>query len=451
MQKVATAALLDAHAETTAEREKRVMRKISVRILPFIMVLFVCSYLDRINIGFAAIAMNSDLKLTAAMFGFANSIFYLGYILCEVPSNIIMQRVGARIWIARIMVTWGLLSAATLFAKGPISLYLIRFLVGVAEGGFLPGILLFITYYFPSAYRARANTLFLLGMPITFALGSIVSSYILSVGRMYGLAAWQWLFVLEGIPSVILGIIAFLYFRDRPGLCQWLTWDEKALIADMFARDHASQAVHNGGGNKVRAVFAELKSPLVLRFAFCYLCLVVSLNTLSTWSPLIIRGLFVSQAVQQIGFVTALPSVCAVIAMLFWGFHSDRTRERKWHIVCPMLLGAIGWLVAALVHVPVAELLGIVLASVGGFATFGVFWTVPANTLSENARPAGLALIATVGLVGSMVSPTIVGVLRDWTHDYAIGLIFAAVMLVLGGVAMLAGRSERDMRVTRQG
>jgi MFS transporter, ACS family, 4-hydroxyphenylacetate permease len=215
MQKVATDALLDAHVETLAEREKRVMRKVSVRILPFVMVLFVCSYLDRINLGFAALSMNSDLKLTAAMFGFANSIFYIGYVLCEVPSNIIMQRVGARVWIARIMITWGLLSATTLFATGPTSLYVIRFFVGVAEAGFVPGILLFITYYFPSAYRARANTLFLLGMPITSAIGSVVSSYILSLGHLCGLAAWQWLFILEGLPSVILGIVAFFYFRDR--------------------------------------------------------------------------------------------------------------------------------------------------------------------------------------------------------------------------------------------
>ena len=440
MQKVATHALLDTHVETLEEREKRVMRKVSVRILPFIMVLFVCSYLDRINLGFAALSMNSDLKLTAAMFGFANSIFYIGYVLCEVPSNIIMQRVGARIWIARIMITWGLVSAATLFSTGPTSLYVIRFLVGVAEAGFVPGILLFITYYFPSAYRARANTLFLLGMPITSAIGSVVSSCILSLGHLYGLAAWQWLFVLEGLPSVILGIVAFFYLRDRPGLCRWLTDDEKTLIADMFVRDKTSQAVRKDGGSKARALLAELKSPLVLRFSFCYFCLVVSLNTLSTWTPLIIRGLFASQAIQQIGLVTALPSICAVVAMIWWGFHSDRTQERKWHIVCAMLLGASGWLISALAHVPIAQLLGIVLASVGGFAAFGVFWTVPAIALSENARAAGLAFIASVGLAGSVASPTIIGLLRDWTHDYAIGLIYAAVMLVLGALAMLIGK-----------
>jgi MFS transporter, ACS family, 4-hydroxyphenylacetate permease len=439
IQEAVTAAVPDAHAQDREQREKNVMRKISIRILPFIMVLFVCSYLDRINIGYAAISMNSDLKLTAAMFGFANSIFYFSYLLCEVPSNIVMQKVGARIWITRIMITWGLLSAATLFATGPTSLYVIRFLVGVAEAGFVPGILLFITYYFPSAYRARANTIFLLGMPTTAALGSIVSGYILSVGRMYGLAAWQWLFLLEGLPALILGIVTFLYFRDRPDLCRWLTDDEKALVADMFARDQATRTVRKSEGSKVRAIFAELKSPLVIRFAFCYFCLVVSLSMLSTWAPLIIRGIFHSQAIQQVGFMTAIPGFCAVIAMLFWGFHSDRTQERKWHIVCPMLLGACGWLIAATVHVAIVELMGIILASVGVFATFGVFWTVPGSALSEDAKAAGLALINSVGLAGAVVSPTVIGLLRDWTHDYAIGLLYTAIMLALGGLSMAFG------------
>lgn len=432
-----------------ATTQKALMRKISLRILPFMFVIYMVAYLDRINIGFAALTINQALGLSAFAFGLATSIFYVGYVLCEIPSNMAMERVGAKLWLPRIMITWGIASAATVFAIGPYSLYLNRFLVGAAEAGATPGILLFLTYFFPPSYRGRANTTFLMAMPVTAAFGSSLSGLILEMGGYMGVSGWQWLFLLEGIPAIIIGIIAYFYLDNSPAQSTWLTGQEKKLLADLFEKeDPASSAppVHFGA----KAMLTELKKPVVMMFCFSYFCLIVALSALSTWTPLIVKSMHEGQALSTIGYLAAIPSVCAAIGMFCWSLHSDRSRERKWHVVLPMLLGTAGWYTTGVFDDPTVRMIGVICATVGTFSSFGVFWTVPVTLLSKQAKAVGIALIASFGLLGSVVSPTIVGLLRDWSHNFSAGLYYTGTMLLLGAIAIAVTNLNPESVVTEQ-
>lgn len=423
------------NAQYQANLQDALMRKISLRILPFMFIIYMVAYLDRINIGFAALTMNQELGLSAFAFGLATSIFYIGYVLCEIPSNIAMERFGAKLWIPRIMITWGLASAATIFAVGPYSLYLNRFIVGAAEAGATPGILLFLTYFFPPSRRGRANTTFLMAMPVTAAFGSSLSGLILEMGGYMGLSGWQWLFILEGLPAVFIGIIAYFYLDNSPKQSAWLTAQEKQLLTDMFEKeDPASSAppVHFGA----KAMLTELKKPIVMMFCFSYFCLVVALSALSTWTPLIVKSMHEGRALSTIGYLAAIPPLCAAFGMFYWSLHSDRTRERKWHVVLPMVLGSVGWFITGVFEDPTVRMVGVICATVGTFSTLGVFWTVPVTLLSKQAKAVGIALIASFGLLGSVLSPSIVGLLRDWSHNFSAGLYYTGTMLLLGAIAI---------------
>jgi ACS family 4-hydroxyphenylacetate permease-like MFS transporter len=411
-------------------------RTIFRRVVWYLFVLYIFAYLDRINIGFAALSMNRDLGLTATTFGIANTIFYLGYMAFEVPSNLMLARFGARTWLARIMITWGIASTATALAGGETSLYLLRLLVGIAEAGFVPGVLLYLTYWFPQAYRARANGFFMVAQPVTIAFGSILSGYILKMDGMLGMAGWRWLFVLEGVPSVVLGVITFFYLKDRPRDATWLTPAQRAAVEERLAAE-APQTPHHG------SVWAELRSREVILLCVAYFGLVSTLNTNATWVPQIVREILGGQGdFVSVGIWAAIPALLTVAAMPFWSHRSDRRQERLWHVTIPMAMAAAGWLLVTFSSIALVRFSGLALVSIGAFCGMTIFWTLPASVLSRAARPAGIALISTAGIFGSAVSPSVIGFLRDQTGSFRSGLLYMVVLLIVSIVCVWRARSR---------
>lgn len=412
-----------------------VFRKVFRRLIFFLFILLVVSFVDRVNIAFAALTMNTDLGLSAAAFGVSVTVFYAAYTLFEIPSNLMLARVGARLWIARIMITWGLASAATMFAVDMWSLYGIRALVGVAEAGFLPGILLYLTYWFPRSCRARANALFIMGIPATIAIASTVSGFILQMDGFLGLAGWRWLFLLEGLPAVILGITCLFYLDDGPAHANWLTEDEKREIASRLERD---RALEQTDATK-RSILGQLGSRNVVLLSAGYFGLVTSLNTNSTWVPQIVQSAAAGASYVVIGLLTALPAVLTIALMPFWGASSDHRNERYWHLRIAMLLAAIGWILVIAFDLPAVRYLGLVFVSIGSFCGLLVFWTFPASAaiLSPDARPAGIALINCIGIGGgSAIGPIVIGYLKDWTGSFTSGLVYVVAMLIMSMICV---------------
>ncbi|MGO4328073.1 MFS transporter [Cupriavidus sp. 2TAF22] len=441
----ATAALTE--NQFTAEANS-VIAKVSRHLLWFVFLLFVVSFLDRINIGFAALTMMKDLGLTSTQFGLATTLFYLAYIACGVPSNAILARVGARRWIATIMVAWGLASTATLFATDAHTLYWLRVLVGITEAGFLPGMLLYLTFWFPAAYRARANALFMIAMPVTAAFGSAISGVILGMDGLHGLKGWQWLFLLEGLPASVLGVVVYFYLTDTPERARWLSPGEKQTLAQMLAREHRADPVAQQRGEASRSLWSELTSPTVLKFSLAYFCLVNSLAMVAVWTPLIVKSFSGGATNTTIGLLAAIPQVCTIIGMIWWGRRSDRAQERRWHTVLPMLFAAAGWLLTAYSSHPAVQLLGVCLASTGAYTAMSIFWTTPDHALSFAARALGIAVINATGNLGSALNPLVVGWLKDVTHSFNTGLLYAAALLVAGCVIFLVLPIPRTLKQT---
>ena len=428
--------------------EQHVMAKVSRHLLWFLFVLFFFSFLDRINIGFAGLTMMKDLGLSGTQFGLATTLFYIAYIAFGIPSNIVLARIGARKWIGTIMIAWGLASTATMFATSPGTLYLLRVLVGVTEAGFLPGILLYMTYWFPSAYRARANAMFMIAMPVTAAVGSALSGYILALDGTLGLRGWQWLFFLEGLPSAILGLVVFAYLHDAPEKATWLSADEKRTLSQTLAAEHRADPVPRTSATEKRSLLSELVSPTVIKFALAYFCLVNTLAMVAVWTPLIVKSFSADASNRTIGLLAAIPQICTIVAMIWWGRRSDRKQERKWHLMLPMLFSAAGWLCTAYSANPVVQMLGICLASAGSYTAMSIFWTTPDHALSFRARAVGIAVINATGNIGSALNPLVVGWLKDLTHSFSAGLLYAAALLVIGAivVAVLPIESTRQRR-----
>ncbi|SAL59202.1 major facilitator transporter [Caballeronia arvi] len=427
-------------------RERLVIAKVSRHLLWFLFVLFFFSFLDRINIGFAGLTMMKDLGLSGVQFGLATTLFYIAYIAFGIPSNIVLARIGARKWIGTIMIAWGLASTATMFASSPETLYLLRILVGITEAGFLPGILLYMTYWFPNAYRARANALFMIAMPVTAAVGSALSGYILALDGTLGLKGWQWLFCLEGLPSAILGLVVFGYLRDVPEKANWLTADEKRTLSMTLAAEHNADPVPHAPATEERSLLSELVSPTVLKFALAYFCLVNTLAMVAVWTPLIVKSFSADASNRTVGLLAAIPQICTIVAMIWWGRRSDRKQERKWHLMLPMLFSAAGWLCTAYSINPVIQMSGICLASAGSYTAMSIFWTTPDHALSLRARAVGIAVINATGNIGSALNPLVVGWLKDLTHSFTAGLLYAAALLVIGAivVAVLPVQSRRS-------
>ncbi len=431
--------------------EQQVVGKVSRRLLWFIFLLFVFSFLDRINIGFAGLTMMQDLGLTATQFGLATTLFYIAYIACGIPSNVALARIGARRWIGSIMMAWGLASTATMFATDATTLYILRILVGITEAGFLPGMLVYLTLWFPAAYRARANAMFMIAMPVTAAFGSAVSGYILQLDGIWDLKGWQWLFALEGMPSVILGIVVLYYLDDKPQDAKWLSAEEKAILArslEAESKPDPARSADVAAASGQTSLWKELTSLTVIKFAVAYFCLTNTLATVAVWAPLIVKSFSSDASNVQIGLLATIPQIATIIFMIWWGRHSDRKQERRWHLMLPMLMSALGWVFTAGSTNMVVQMLGICMASAGSYSAMSIFWTTPDQALSFRAKVLGIAVINAMGNISSATNPLIVGWLKDTTQSFNSGLYFATALLVAGAVIVMllpiGGRQKRQ-------
>lgn len=419
-------------------RQQAVINKLFRRLVVFLFILFVFSYLDRINIGFAGLTMGKDLGLTSTMFGLATTLFYVMYVVCGIPSNVMLTIVGARRWIAILMIVWGIASTATLFATGPKSLYALRMLVGIAEAGFLPGLLYYMTYWFPAHYRARANALFMIAMPVTMALGSLASGYILNMDGLLNLKGWQWLFLLEGFPSVLLGLVVWFWLDDSPSTAKWLTKEDKACLNEMLEADKQSalqtQSAIAAASVGQKSILRELFTPVIILYTLAYFCLTNTLSALSVWTPLILRSFNADSSNVTIGLLSAIPQVCTIIGMIWWSKRSDRHNERKLHTLLPYLFAAVGWMLTATSVNPQIQFTGIVMASMGAFAAMVIFWTTPDRVMSLRARALGIAVINGTGMTGAALGPLLMGWMKDVTGSFNAGIYMVAGFLVLGTI-----------------
>ncbi|HYR84635.1 MAG TPA: MFS transporter [Terriglobia bacterium] len=418
--------------------EQALLSKLTRRLIPFMFMLYIVSYLDRINVGFAALQLNSALKFDPAVFGLGAGIFFIGYFIFEVPSNLIMERVGARIWMARILVTWGIISAAMMFVRGPATFYTLRFLLGVAEAGFFPGMILYLTYWFPAGARGRAVARFMTATAIAGVIGGPVSGALLEMDGMGGLAGWQWLFLLEGLPAVILGFVTLAYLPDGPHNANWLTSDEKAWILSTLQEER--EQIRRYGHHTLRDAIG---SGRVWTLSLIYFAVIMSFYGVGFWLPQIIQA-YSGFSNLQVGILSAVPYLACAIGMVFIGKNSDRTGDRRWHIVISACTGSIGLIAAALLKSPAAELAALALAAIGIWGTLGPFWAMSSEFLSGTGAAAGIALINSVGNLGGFLGPFMVGVVRGQTEGFAWALLSLALFPFIGALVTLAfGRSQK--------
>jgi MFS transporter, ACS family, tartrate transporter len=420
--------------------DARVLRKVAWRLIPFMGVLYLVAFLDRVNISFAALTMNPDLAFSATVFGNGAGIFFLGYVLFEVPSNLLLHKVGARRWIARIMISWGLVSTAMVFVQTPWSFYALRFLLGIAEAGFFPGMILYLTYWFPVPWHGRILGAFMVFLPLASVIGAPISTALLDLSLL-GLHGWQWLFFLEGAPAVALGFMVLKVLTDRPAMAQWLTPDERDRLLHLLPREQTPSATH------AVTTLRALLHPKMWLLCFIYFALLSALYGYNFWLPQIIQSLG-ALSHREIGLLTLAPNLVAAAAIYGWGRHSDRSGERRWHLALPAFLAAIGLAVAsdAAIH-PIGVMSALVLGAVGIYATLPVFWTLPTALLHGMAAAGGIALINAVGSVGGYFGPSLVGRLKDSSASYQSGLRALALSLLVAGIlALLIGNDRGSVR-----
>lgn len=416
---------------SAASKEQETYRKVTWRIIPFFCLCYLAAYLDRINVGLAKLQMASDLGFSEVVYGLGAGLFFIGYILFEVPSNLLLQKMGARLWIARIMITWGLLSGATMFVATPMQFYVLRFLLGVAEAGFFPGVLLYLTYWYPTHKRSKIMAIFLVGLPMASMIGNPISGWIMTAfDGLHGWAGWQWLFFLEAIPSVALGIMVFVYLPNNIDSAKWLAQDEKKILHDNLKQDTLAEQHHS--------LWAAFSSGRVWLLGVIDMFLMMSTYAIGFWLPTLIRDTGVRDTFD-IGLLTAIPHAFAIVALILNGISSDRHRERRWHIVVPMLIGALGLSLTTLYTTNLtATVILFTIANVGILATFPVFWCLPATFLTGRAAAAGIALIASIANVGGFAATYLLGWLKQATDSPSAGLLAFAACLVLGCLMVLA-------------
>ena len=400
------------------------LRKVTWRLIPFLFVLYVIAWLDRVNVGFAGLEMNTDLGFSSTVFGFGSGIFFLGYCLFEIPSNIILERVGARLWISRIMVTWGLVSAGLMFVRTPAAFYLLRFLLGVAEAGFFPGVIYYLSLWYPAAHRARAIAVFMTAVPVTGLIGGPLSGALLELNGLHGLAGWQWLFLLEGLPAVIMGTSVLFYLKDRPETTHWLTPAERDWLVETLAAERQAGALRPN-------IRVALTDTTVWRLGIIFLLVAAGFYGYSFWAPLIIKSL-TGLSNFKIGLVLGAISAVTIVGVLLNGYHSDRTGERPRHIALPLLLMALGLVGCALVRQPVLAIAALALIPLGHCASYGPFWSMPTQFFTGAAAAAGIALVTMIANVGSFAGPTLIGILKTRTGTHT------TAFLLLGGLAVVA-------------
>ena len=418
--------------------EQRTIAKVSARLIPFLIVCYFVAYLDRVNVGFAALTMNKDLGLSASAFGFGAGIFFLAYFLFEVPSNLFLERVGARKWIARIMFTWGVISGGTAFIGGETSFYIVRVLLGIAEAGFFPGIIFYLTLWFPAVYRARIIGSFMAAIPLSTVIGAPLSGLLLGMDGFMGMKGWQWLFILEAVPALIMSVVVYFYLTDRPADATWLEPDERAWLAARLQQERTKRET-------VRhySVTQALLNPKVLALSLVYFGAVATNYGLSFFLPQIVKAFGMSNL--QAGLVTALPYLVGLISIVWWGRHSDRTLERRFHLAFPLLVASAGIAASTALDDPMMKMVALSIAGFGIFGCLPVFWTFPTAFLSGAAAAGGIALINSIGNLAGFAGPYAMGRIRDLTGSYTGGLLSLSAAGVLAMIIVLALEHDHSL------
>jgi ACS family tartrate transporter-like MFS transporter len=434
-------ALAEAPART--EIEVVTIRQLVWRFLPILALSYIIAYIDRVNVSFAALTANQDLHLSATVYGWGAGIFFIGYFLFEYPSNRVMVRVGARLWITRIMVSWGLISGAMAFVGGPIAFCVVRFLLGVAEAGLFPGLLLFMTYWFPRRYRARYLGLMLVGMPMSGLIGAPISSILLTLDGYLGLHGWQWLYLLEALPAVLVGFCMLFCLTDTPEKADWLAPDRKAWLLAELARDPQAAQSHDGG------YFAMMANPRVIFYALIFFNITSASYGLGLWLPQIIKATGLSN--MQTGFVTAIPYGFGLVAMIGWGYFSDSTGNRAWPTALSTFLAAAALIVSVLLQAPAWQLVAICVATMGIYGVKGPFLSMTTESFSGGATAGGIAMVTALGNLSGFLPPYLMGWIKDATGSFQWGLIMLASLSLLGGVQVLyAPRFDRYWAARRE-
>jgi ACS family tartrate transporter-like MFS transporter len=419
--------------------EKSTIRKITIRILPYMFIAYLVAFLDRVSITYASIGgMDKALHITSSAFGLLSGIFFIGYFLCEVPSNMLLSRFGARKWIARILITWGIVTVITAFANSVSHLYLLRFLLGVAEAGFFPGMILYITLWFRPKERARAVALFMTAPPLANAFGAPISTWIVQHVQWADIPGWRWLFILAGIPAIILGLITLFYLTDRPENAKWLNQKEKDwLYSELKKEQEIKTNVKSLPFNEV------LKSKFVWKFTFINLTYVVGLYGISFWMPRIIQSLSKVLTTTQVGIITMIPYLCGAVAMVLISRRSDRTGERKYHAAFGPFLGTIGLIGVLLSHNPFLSVVMICLATAGLYSFSGPYWAFTSSMVTAELAVIGIGIINSIGNFGGFVGPYAIGLLNDSTGSVSAGIAFLALMLILTSIQVVLIKREK--------
>jgi MFS transporter, ACS family, tartrate transporter len=421
--------------------EARAYARVRRKLLPFLFVLYVVAYLDRINVGFAALQMNRQLGLSEAVFGFGAGIFFVGYFILEIPSNLILQRIGARVWISRIMISWGVVALAMMLTRGSRSFYLLRFMLGAAEAGFFPGIIFYLTSWFTARERAHAISYFMTATQIAGVIGGPLSGLLLAMNGMWGLAGWQWLFLAEGLPAVVLGMAVARYLPDGPADANWLTSDERQTLLRNLAAERGgrTEAGHTLGN--------ALTSGRVWLLTLLYFTIVFGHYGIALWLPQLLKA-FGGLSDLKVGCLSSIPFLVAAVAMVLVAKHSDLTQERRWHLALSAFIGGIALAACAYGRTPLFSLVTISIAAAGVSSTAGPFWTLPSEFLDGAAAAGGIALINSTGNLAGFVGPSVVGLIRQLTHSFAGGLwAMAAAVLIAGIIALALPQRHRLLQV----
>lgn len=421
--------------------ERVTMRHVTWRLLPFLLLLYIVSWLDRVNVSFAKLQMGPDLGIGDAAYGFGASIFFISYALCEVPSNLLLARFGARVWIARIMITWGLISAGMMFVNGPISFYVMRFLLGVAEAGFLPGIIYYLNHWFPRTHRAKAVSWFMIGIPLSVVFGGPLSGWIMqSMDEYRGLHGWQWMFVIEGLPAVLLGFVVLWFLTEKPSEAKWLSQRQRDWLSQRIDAEHVE--AHSRYGMQLSAA---LLHPTVWLLAVVMFCCQTGSYGLTFWVPSIVNGLS-GYSELEVGLFSAIPYIAAAAGMILVGMSSDRTGERFLHVAIPSLVGAVGFIAVGMLVSPMLAMAALAVAAVGDYSTRGPFWALPGKFLTGSALAGSIALINSMGALGGVVGPSAVGWLKQSTGSFVGPMIMLSGVLIVGAALTMFLRRSALLR-----
>ncbi len=428
-------------ADSVSDIEAATIRQLVLRFIPILALSYIISYIDRVNVSFAALTANRDLHLSATVYGWGAGIFFIGYFLFEYPSNRILDRVGARLWLTRIMVSWGIISGAMALVQGPISFTMLRFLLGVAEAGLFPGLLLFMTYWFPRRYRARYIAIMLMGMPVSGLIGAPISGVLLMTDGFLGLHGWQWLYLVEAAPAVIVGFCLLFCLTDTPAKATWLAPERRAWLLAELAREPKSEHADTG-------YFRMMIDPRVIFYALVFFNITSASYGLGLWLPQIIKATGLSN--MQTGLVTAIPYGFGLVAMIVWGHVSDRMRDRVWSTAISTFLASAALIVSVLLHQPLWQLAAICVATMGIYGVKGPFLSLTTESFSGPAAAGGIAMVTALGNLSGFLPPYLMGWIKDATGRFEWGLVMLAALSFLGGVQVLCTHAFERSRAARK-